>query len=535
MREPEDETTSSTTVIAPWGHTNPEFEKHHIAVDELSPSELLAATLDALEAWNTSGEPQLFKNRAGEFVRVAKSALGQPRIVALKRNELVLVLMACAEFTREGKSGKVEVNPLSTLVDNVFHSPHKPVPILTTIYHSPVFSRDLRYRCSPGFHQKLEAIIAYPDGLTVRPLPKLVTRQHIRMAKRVLRKLLRDFPWASPTDLANAVALAITLIVRPAIDGPVPLFAVNKPCQGTGGTLLILAIVMAALGFSPTPFTEARSGAEWKKMLFAVMRSNGLVGFLDNVSEYLETKVLCAILTCYPVYTDRILGVSNTGEVAATVVWMLTGNNVRMTAEVARRVVPILLDPGVEDPLRRKPEGRDFLALRHYVPEHQADFFWALGVLVKAWRDAGQPKPSGQKLPMFEEWFDIVGGVVEYAGYAGFMSNLGALVDATPDPDQAHLHLLLPAWHERFGGKSVSAREVVSFAHEAGLPIVPPELPGTGKAVVDLGFFLSRCRNRVAGGFKLVPRPSRGGVACYCVTQVEESDTTSESDDSSSE
>ena len=90
-----------------------------------------------------------------------------------------------------------------------------------------------------------------------------------------------------------------------------------------------------------------------------------------------------------PPEAHRILPDEYLGRIAANHI-NSTNSNVRPTSDIARRVVPILLDHGVEHLLLRRPEGREFLNIRNHIPQNQADFFRALGDLLRFWRGAGQ-------------------------------------------------------------------------------------------------------------------------------------------------
>jgi hypothetical protein len=495
-----------------------EFTRLPVLVDEKSPNALTRLSVKALLKLIRAGKAELFVD-AEEKVCVAKVAKKGRRsqIRRLNHNELELLLRRAVRYLRMRKDQIVEVLPPPHVVQDIMHSPDKPFPRLLHVFAAPFFSKQLRYCSRPGYHPEIEAIIDIPSGVKPRPLPKNVSQDDIAEARRILRTILRDFPFATRADRTNALALAITLIVRFAIEGPVPMFAFSKPSPGSGGTLLVLALVLAALGYSPTPQTEPKTDAEWKKTLFATLRKGGLVAFLDNVVAQLKADALCSILTAYPTYSDRVLGVSQMAEVDAELVWVVTGNSVRMTAEVARRVVPIVLDPGVEDPLLRRPEGREFLDLRSYIPEHQADFWWALAVLVKGWRKAGRPAPSGPTLPMFERWHSIVGGVLEHAGYKDFLANFKVLVDSSADTATEFLAEIMPVWFDEFGEKPVRARDLVTMLESRELPTLPSDHPRTGEASKQLGTFLSKHHLRVVHGWKLLRQSPRGGVATFCL------------------
>ena len=64
--------------------------------------------------------------------------------------------------------------------------------------------------------------------------------------------------------------------------------------------------------------------------------------------------------------------------------------------------------------------------LRTCIKENRGAIIWAALVLVQNWMSKGRSKPSEkvQRLGGFENWSEVVGGILETAGYAGFLSNL---------------------------------------------------------------------------------------------------------------
>src|SRR5262249_7363276 len=161
------------------------------------------------------------------------------------------------------------------------------------------------------------------------------------------------FPFVSESEKAHAVATALAPFVRDLIDGPTPLYSVEAPSAGTGKTLLVELLTLPALGRPISAMTEGRDEDEWRKRLFAKLRSAPSILLLDNIKRRLESGALASAITSYPLWEDRILGVSEIARVPVRCIWIATGNNPALSSEMTRRTVRIRLDAQVDRPWLR--------------------------------------------------------------------------------------------------------------------------------------------------------------------------------------
>src|SRR5262249_41891167 len=150
---------------------------------------------------------------------------------------------------------------------------------------------------------------------------------------------------------------------------------------------------------------------------------------IDNVqdSRKVDSGALAAALTGTE-YTGRILGVSKMGRAPNRALWMMTGNNLDMSREIARRTIVSKLLPVEERP--HEPREADFKhPLPRWAKQHRAELVHAALALVRAWWVAG--RPSGEAtLATFEAWSHVVGGILKVAGVGGFLGNHREYFDA---------------------------------------------------------------------------------------------------------
>jgi len=196
----------------------------------------------------------------------------------------------------------------------------------------------------PGYDPITRLIYVPSPGFVLPPLPTTPSHAEVQQAATWLQtELFPDFPFAldaygRPTvsaSKANAMALLLTPILRPAIPGPVPLGVIEAPQAGTGKTLLASAIVVATTGHQAAMQAAPREEAEWRKTLTAILREGAPFCVLDNVHA-LWSSTLAAALTA-PTWTDRLLGSTQMLTLPQHTVFLATGNNIEVGGDLPRR------------------------------------------------------------------------------------------------------------------------------------------------------------------------------------------------------
>jgi hypothetical protein len=144
--------------------------------------------------------------------------------------------------------------------------------------------------------------------------------------------------------------------------------------------------------------------------------------------------------------------------------WVATGNNVVLSSEMARRVIPIRLDAKVEHPEERT-------GFRHPLPswaiENRNDLVSACLSVVRSWIRAGMPE-GAVTLGRFEEWASVMSGILDVAGQPDFLSNRASLRKGA-DSEHHDWSVLCSFWWDRFAGHPVTASDLFQVAREHGL------------------------------------------------------------------
>jgi len=117
-------------------------------------------------------------------------------------------------------------------------------------------------------------------------------------------------------------------------------------------------------------------------------------------------------------------------------------------------------------PWLRDPKSFKYQHLIQWVKEHRGELLAAILAMARAWIQAGKPIPSG--LPLlggFEQWTNIVGSILAYAGVRGFLGNLGFMYSQS-DVETADWENFLAAWKEQFDKNEVTVAEVIKAVNE---------------------------------------------------------------------
>lgn len=305
------------------------------------------------------------------------------------------------------------------------------------------------------------------------------------------RELLGDFPFVGAAEKAHALALLLLPFCRDLIDGPAPLHLIEKPTPGTGATLLVDALLFPATGRPVSAMTEGRDEDEWRKRIFAKLRSGPVAVNIDNLRRKLDSAALSSALTAFPLWEDRLLGQSEIIRVPVRCAWAATGNNPSLSNEMTRRTVRIRIDAKTDRPwLRNEYRHPD---LRAWMTANRGKLVWAALVLVRAWLAAGRP-PGQRTLGMFDKWARTIGGIFEVVGIEGFLGNLEELYEEA-DTDGAAWRSFVAAWWERFGDQEKVVADLLLIASEdSQLNLGDGEQKSRGN---KLGYLLRANRDRV--------------------------------------
>jgi hypothetical protein len=413
-----------------------------IEVAERAMNEVVA---DAWDAVGMGNEPAVMFRHGGAIAEVRDA--GERLVIKhLEPPELRGRLDRLATWQRTGRFGPSPVIPPKPVLEDMLAFPES-LPVLKAITGRPVLLGDGTLDVTPGY-QRESKLFYEPIGEPLPDVPEVPTPEDVARAVSLLRDdWLVDFPFVDESSRTHTVAMPLTAYARELFGGPSPLFPIDAPGSGTGKGFLAQSVGIIVSGRDPAVTTLPRDDDEMRKRITSLLREGAQVILLDNVKRKLNSAELASALTS-AVWGDRLLSTNTTGQYPNLSLWLTTGNNLQLDGEVARRSVWIRLDAKMDRPWERKDFKHDpFIA---WVHGNRHELAWALLVLCRHWIASGRPRFKTAAIGSFEEWAEVVGGILELAGYTGFLGNRDEMYERV-DAESEEWRTFTLVWWEDFG------------------------------------------------------------------------------------
>lgn len=237
----------------------------------------------------------------------------------------------------------------------------------------------------------------------------------------VLRGLLREFPFTDRKPdgrsrneaivVAGMLSMFCAPMMRPTARRMNFMFSSNS--VGSGKTLLAQLCCITTVGLcdvQPVPETEEN----WRKILDTECLAGSSYILFDDCNGFFKSPILNAFLTA-PTWSGRKMHSQSKFAVPKISTVFLTGNNLEVSPDVARRFLHCKMVTDEADPQARKIEkviSDEWLER----PEVRGQLLAALWSIVREWDRAGRPG-STRAVRGYEAWSNMFGGMVEFAGF----------------------------------------------------------------------------------------------------------------------
>jgi hypothetical protein len=258
--------------------------------------------------------------------------------------------------------------------------------------------RGIVFRVPP----ELEAILPKPAECT----PAAVAKAMQYLTHEWLCDLASDY-----TGRCTVIACALTILERLLLSER-PAFFVTAGQRGGGKTTTVNMISLAVLGLRAAAAAWSPSEEERRKSLFSYLREGVPLLPWDNLPR--GAAISCPSIEkslTAETYSDRILGVSETGTASAFTIQIFTGNNITPRGDLASRSLPLRLAVDRRDPENRPFAHPDPIA---WTEANRGRILQALYTIL-----LGNPRlrdrNPGQAPTRFKMWWHLVGSAVEYA------------------------------------------------------------------------------------------------------------------------
>jgi len=434
---------------------------------QINNRHLRDVTADTLAALEISNDPPEVFVRAGALVRVREDEHGTPQIQNMDLNHVRGRADRCGDFVRITKQGDnwitTSVNPPEVVVKDLMALPAWPFPALEAVVESPILRPDGSIFDTPGYDQRTRLYYRPVPGFQHPKIPTRPDKDEVRAALELVNEAIGEFPYAEKASAVNTLGLLVTLLIRQAIPGPVPLALIDAPQAGTGKTLLAEIVAMIGTGRAGEMLGAPRDDEEWRKQITSKLSAGGTTIIVDNVENALYAPSLSRALTSRT-WTDRVLGRSEMVTVSQRATWIATGNNISLRGDLPRRCYWIRLDAKDSRPWKREQFKHPNLTA--WVEKTRGELVGAVLTIARGWYAAGKPKAEGvPRLGSFEDWAEIVGGILAFAGIEGFLGNLEELYSKA-DEGNAEWEAFLEEWWRQRGEDPITVKDLAKLMED---------------------------------------------------------------------
>ena len=320
----------------------------------------------------------------------------------------------------------------------------------------------------------------YYDGTT----PDIITDPKTQRA--VLADLIVDFPFDSDASRQNFIGLLLTPILRPALNGNAPLHLVESSIERAGKGKLVEQVLGRIVCGHPIAARQYQDNENDRdKTILALLATGATVLHFDNLNGFMDSGALASLVTAAS-YSGRILGQTATAEFPNTFTIVGSGNNVRMSSELVKRTIPIMLRPTDDHPEYRT--GFQHPDLAEYLTEARPRALGCLLGMIDNW-----DRVPLKDLPLggFESWAGAVGGILRNAGYHDWRLSTDRW-RSSADVEGEDLHAFVRKWAEEGAGVAWRVRDLFILAE--GIEIFSTYRTGKTRESNEIRFALKVLR-----------------------------------------
>jgi hypothetical protein len=497
-----------------------DFTLPKICVQDRYLQDITEETLNAILLQNDP--PSVFQ-RTGSLCRLKKVDDSKVAIEVIHTDIMVGTMARSAFFVTKRDD---PVKPPRDVARDILSLSEWGFPDLFGVVFVPVLRRDGSVVVTPGYDETSGLFYSPAADLYVTEIKAEPTREDaIHAAQFLLTEVLGDFPYIDQASRANALAALLTPIVRPAIDGCTPLFLFDKPAPGSGATLLAEIISNIVTGEAAKLKKQSSNAEEMRKQITTWLIPGPQIIAIDNVDTSIDASSLSSALTCR-FWDDRILGHSRQVSLPNLASWYATGNNIQLGGDIPRRSCLIRIDAKMAKPWERDPSRFRHPNIIKWVRENRGEILAMALTMARAWYVAGKPRGAAKPLGSFENWTEILSGMLEYAEVTGFLENAADLMER--DSGANEWDAFLQWWEKIFGSKPILTKDLLAelWKDKALAEVMPEEVADAirGAKTQGVGIKVGKALAKKVGvantsGLKLIK--GYDANKCQCTWAIE--------------
>lgn len=252
---------------------------------------------------------------------------------------------------------------------------------------------------NPGFDRDSGLYLEQPIKVSV---PQKPSAKDAKAAAKVLLSPYEHYYFIDgDQSRAGLLALLLTIGIRHCFK-TAPMFLATSPVVGSGKTKLMTSAAALWYGAAPPAMIFVENEEEMEKRIGASVMAGDRVLLFDNVMANLAVndRTLNTILTSGAA-EFRILGESTKVRMSAPMTIMMTGNQMVLGADLARRTIELKIDPQGPMPTQRK---FPFEPLEFVLAHRKTLIEAALTILAAYFSGSRHINSTNAPIPSFEEW-----------------------------------------------------------------------------------------------------------------------------------
>lgn len=459
-------------------------------------NDVLKMANDAERAMNSAPDLEIFQ-RGTELVELVGDST-TPEIRTIQNPRLYELVSHYCNFVTEKVNKDNEVSevpkmPPREVVNALAVRGHWKFRKLKGVVQTPTIRTDGSLLTKAGYDSGSSLYFQPPKGVVFR-INDHPSREDGLVALEVLKEAIVDFVFPEPCFHSAALSMILTPLVRPAISGSCPLFAIEAPTQGSGKGLLADVAGIIVTGSELSRMAQTSNETEDAKRIASLISGGVRIVLIDNVEHRFGHGLLGALITS-ATWNDRLLGGNAMGPWDNLAVWIITGNNLAYHDDMVRRVIPVLIDTGLEKPEQRTAFMHN--PLEGWLKANRGELVSAALTVIGSYFAAGRPAMGLPNYGSFQAWSDVVRSALVWLGQADPCEARKRIME-TGDPRSHAFGNLIAAWFERYGKDSMSIRDAINTADEDLRELMFEMCPARNGRDVD-GHYLGNIFRRYVG------------------------------------
>jgi len=442
----------------------------------------------------------------------------QPRIIELAQT--VCKFMARKKAELGSLRDFVEVDPPTTIVQTMTaRGQWAHIRSLEALVHWPVLRPDGTIFDGLGYDIRTRC---YATSNVEMDLPAKVTWADVQKSIAVFDDVLCDFPFERPEHKSAWIAALLTVIARPAIDGPVPMLVVDANERGAGKTFLCDTIGTILSGKRLPRADVPANEAEFGKVMLSIGIAGLPIVLLDNITGTLRSPTLARVLTG-DIYSGRVLGENLLMTVQIRTQFLVSSNNATVDSDLVRRSLHCRLL--VEEHPEWRENFRYMLPDDAGAPGMRRELLTAAVTILLGYQHAGRPRVQARAMGSYGAWCNQVQHPIVWAGLADPAKTQDAFGEHA-DPEREQLETLLDAWYEFFAEETVTISNAMTRVR-TGVSADPPsekalnllaaletlsEIPGHPVTTARVGTRIRMWREKWVNGKSFYAGTHEGGA-----------------------